>query len=40
MTLANIRANGVRSVIAARANCGRSVDVNGVKAEALGLDPC
>ena len=29
MTLANIRAN-----------CGRSVDVNGVKAEAWGLDPC
>ena len=28
MTLANMRANGVRSVIAACANCGRSADVN------------
>ena len=28
MTLANMRANGVRSVIALCANCGRSVDVN------------
>ena len=27
MTLANMRANGVRSVIAACANCGRSADV-------------
>jgi hypothetical protein len=28
MTLANIRLNGVRSVTASCANCGRSVDVN------------
>ena len=28
MTLANMRLNGVRSVIAACANCGRSADVN------------
>ena len=28
MTLANMRANGVRSVIASCANCGRSADVN------------
>jgi hypothetical protein len=28
MTLANMRANGVRSVIAACANCGRSADVS------------
>jgi hypothetical protein len=28
MTLANMRASGVRSVIAACANCGRSADVN------------
>jgi hypothetical protein len=28
MTLANMRANGVRSVIAACANCGHSADVN------------
>jgi hypothetical protein len=28
MTLANMRSNGVRSVIAACANCGRSTDVN------------
>ena len=28
MTLANMRANGVRSVIAACASCGRSADVN------------
>ena len=28
MTLANIRLHGVRSVIAACANCGRSTDVN------------
>ena len=28
MTLANMRLNGVRSVIASCANCGRSADVN------------
>ena len=28
MTLANMRQNGVRSVIASCANCGRSADVN------------
>ena len=28
MTLANMRLNGVRSVTAACANCGRSADVN------------
>jgi DNA-directed RNA polymerase subunit RPC12/RpoP len=28
MTLANMRANGVRMVIASCANCGRSADVN------------
>jgi hypothetical protein len=28
MTLTNMRENGVRSVIALCANCGRSVDVN------------
>jgi DNA-directed RNA polymerase subunit RPC12/RpoP len=28
MTLANIRQNGVRMVIASCANCGRSADVN------------
>ena len=28
MTLANMRLNGVRSVIAACDNCGRSTDVN------------
>jgi hypothetical protein len=28
MTLANMRHNGVRSVIASCANCGRSADVN------------
>ena len=28
MTLANMRLNGVRCVIAACANCGRSTDVN------------
>jgi rRNA maturation protein Nop10 len=28
MSLANMRQNGVRSVIAACANCGRSTDVN------------
>jgi hypothetical protein len=28
MTLANMRENGVRSVIASCANCGRSADVN------------
>ena len=28
MKLANMRLNGVRSVIAACANCGRSADVN------------
>jgi hypothetical protein len=28
LTLANMRLNGVRAVIAACANCGRSTDVN------------
>jgi hypothetical protein len=28
MTLANMRANGVRAVSATCANCGRSADVN------------
>jgi DNA-directed RNA polymerase subunit RPC12/RpoP len=28
MTLANMRQNGVRSVIASCANCGRSADIN------------
>jgi hypothetical protein len=28
MTLANMRLNGVRAVIAACANCGHSADVN------------
>jgi hypothetical protein len=28
MTLANMRLNGVRSVIASCANCGHSADVN------------